>query len=106
MTQSGHQSSTDSPGRCRSIDALSRWVVNGKDNHVVVAEIAQRMLRARFDLAYTARRYGLRLSVDCYIACSAYEIEQMAPRFDMRNRMITRFETNQFRIESGTVIGI
>ena len=55
-----------------------------------------------------ARRPYLRAGRDERMAppCSAQEIEQMAPRFDMRNRMITRFETNQFRIESGTVIDI
>ena len=92
--------------RRRSIDALSGWVVNGKDDHVVLAEVTQRMLQACVYLAYSARRDEACLSVDCYVACAAQEIEQMAPRFDMRNRMIARFETNQFSIESGTVIGI
>jgi hypothetical protein len=65
-----------------SIDALSGRIVNGEDNHVVLAKVAQRMLRACFDLAYAACSNAARFSVDCYVACSAKEIEQMGPRFD------------------------
>ena len=93
-------------GRRQSIDALSGWIVNRQHNHVVRAKIAQRVLLASSYLADSAGSDGLRLSVDRYVPCPAQEVEQMAPRFDVRHRMIARFETSQFGIESAAVIAI
>src|SRR5215831_8554504 len=90
----------------KSIDALSGWVVNREDNHVVPTKIAQRVLLAGAYLADGTRRDGLRLSVDRHVPGPAEEVEQMAPRFDVWHRMITRFETNQFCIESTAIIAI
>src|SRR5215471_17521950 len=92
--------------RGQLLGPLSGWIVNREDDHVVVAEIAQRVLLASSYLADGARRYGLRFSVDRYVPCSAEEVEQMAPRFDMWHRMIARFETNQLCIESAAIIMI
>ena len=88
------------------IDALSGWIVNREDNHVVLTKITQRVLLAGAYLADSTRRDGLRFSVDRYVPGPAEEVEQMAPRFDVWHRMIARFETNQFCIESAAIIGI
>ncbi len=88
------------------VDALSGWIVNREDNHVVLAKIAQRVLLTGAYLADSACRDGLRLSVDRYVPGPAEEVEQMAPRFDVCHRMIARFQTNQFCIESAAIIVI
>jgi len=88
------------------VDALSGWIVNREDNHVVLAKIAQRVLLAGAYLADSTRRDGLRLPVDRYVPGPAEEVEQMAPRFDVWHRMIARFQTNQFCIESAAIIAI
>ena len=88
------------------IDALSGWIVNREDNHVVPTKITQRVLLAGAYLADSTLRDGLRFSVDRYVPGPAEEVEQMAPRFDVWHRMIARFETYQFRIESAAIIGI
>src|SRR5215831_5619561 len=103
-TPLSEQLCTRPDSRRQSIDALSGWIVNRKHNHVVLAKIAQRVLLAGSYLADSARRDGSRLSVDRYVPCSAQEVEQMAPRFDVRHRMIARFETNQFGIEGAAII--
>ena len=65
------------------IDALSGWIVNREDNHVVLTKITQRVLLACVYLADSTRRDGLRLSVDRYVPGPAEEVEQMAPWFDV-----------------------
>ena len=65
------------------VDALSGWIVNRENNHVVLAKIAQRVLLTGAYLADSARRDRLRISVDRYVSGPAEEVEQMAPRFDV-----------------------
>lgn len=103
VTQGGHLAS---PMAWPLVDALSGWIVNRENNHVVLAKIAQRVLLAGAYLADGTRRDGLRLSVDRYVSGPAEEVEQMAPRFDVWHRMIARFQTNQFCIESAAIIAI
>jgi len=103
VTQNGHlASSTALP----LVDALSGWSVNRENNHVVLAKIAQRVLLTGAYLADSARRDRLRISVNRYVSGPAEEVEQMAPRFDVWHRMIARFQTNQFCIESAAIIAI
>jgi hypothetical protein len=75
--------------------SLAWRVVDCQNEHVVLTEIAERVLLARAYLANGATADWSGAAVDSNVARAAQDVEQVAPRLDVRHRVVAGFQANK-----------